>query len=141
MSKANPTLSSKGWIETPIEIVKYVIGDYMVADHNQSSLLPQVRCFMMASGKFNNNPIALCNTVKDDMEFLLKDIIQEVEIIVNQTPRLDGDGLPTSAYDVDIVVTSPSFSENQNQAHLSYKAYIKDGFVNNFVFNYTEDKI
>ena len=134
------TMTSKGWIQAPIEMVKYVIGDYMVADHNQSSLLPQVRCFMIISGQYNNNPTALCDAVKEDIKFLLKDSLDNLDVIVTQTPRKDENGQPLSSYDVNIVVTSTSFSENQDSSHLSYSAYIKGGFVNNFIFNYTEDK-
>lgn len=138
MSAPTPTLSTKGWLSTPIEVVKYVIGDYMIADHNQSSLLTSVRCFMLANGRFNNNPIGLCNVIKEDMEFLLKGLIDSPEVIVTQNPRLDTTGQPTAAYDINITVISSSFSENQDQSQLSYAAYIKDGYVNNFIFNYTE---
>ncbi len=140
LQQAIPSLDSKGWILSPIEIVKYVIGDYMVADHNQSSLLPQVRCFIQASGRHNSNPNAVCDQVKEDLEILLKNTLTDLEVIVSQTPRKDESGQPTSAYDINVTVTSTSFSENQEQSHLSYAAVVKDGFVENHIFTYTEDK-
>lgn len=140
MQQAIPSLDSKGWIQTPIEIVKFIIGDYMVADHNQSSLLPQVRCFMIASGKHNNNPVGISANIQEDMEILLKDVLADLQVNVRTKDRIGDDGLPTNSYDIDIIVTSSSFSENQEQSHLSYSAVIKDGFLENFIFNYIEDK-
>lgn len=140
MQQAIPSLDSKGWIVSPIEIVKYVIGDYMVADHNQSSILPQVRCFMIVSGQHNNNPVGMSSAIKDDMHALLKDVLADFDVTVTTQERVGEDKLPSGSYDINIIITSSTFSENQDQSHLSYAAHIKDGFVENFIFNYIEDK-
>ncbi len=139
MQQAIASLDSKGWIQTPIEIVKYIIGDYMVADHNQSSLLPQVRCFMIVSGRHNNNPVGMSANIQEDLEILLKDVLADLEVNVQTKDRVGEDHLPTNSFDINIIVTSSTFSDNQEQSHLSYAAIVKDGFVENFIFNYTED--
>lgn len=136
---AEPTLSGKGWITTPIEAVKYIIADYMVADANQSSLLPTVRNFMRAHGAYSNSPEGLCETMRSDLTYLIESVLPTVEVNVNYIHRINDFGDESGKYDIDIVVKSPDFSTVPDDTALSYRAYIDNGHVKNHIFNYMQD--
>ncbi len=136
---AEPTLSGKGWISTPIEAVKFIIGDYMVVDANQSCLLPAVRNFMRVHGAYSNSPEGLCDAMTQDLTYLIESVLPNAEVSVSYKHRINDEGDESGKYDIDIVVRSPEFSSIPVESALSYKAAIDNGHVMNHVFNYMQE--
>ena len=136
---AEPTFSSTGWTNTPIEIVKYIIGNYMTTDLNQASLLPQVKCFMLVNGQFNNSPQILSNTIIGDLSDLIQPHLPDAQVACNIVYKKDEYGDEKAAYDIFITVSSTLFTSDVSSADLNFTAAVKGSFVDNFVYNYIEN--
>ena len=134
-----PTLSASGLMSASLDVVRTIIANYLVVDPNQSSLLPSVKCFIVVTGKHNNEPQSVASVVRDDLKSLISSVISDASVDVSYTYRLNEYKEQTSSYDLSIVVTSSQFSPNADQSKLSFSGIVKNGFVDNFIYNYTED--
>lgn len=126
---AYPSLSTKGWITDPVEIMAAVITNYFVArPSNDVSYSSHTRALPKTVAENSDNETTIRNAIRDDINFLLRNYFPSVDINVRvEYP------FPDDYTRMGVVVSAVATTEDNRKYDLAQAITLADSKLLNIV--------